>query len=157
MDGDGDVDIDDVRILSCDRAAAIFKQHYFVRPGISALPDVLQASVFDMYVNAGEAAGKILQRLLAKFGFPVAVDGVLGPLTILATNNADEVGPDHLSNACGIERRNYYYSLAVTRVTSRKYSRRKDGGKGEWIAPAEEFISTRHYLSNIEHNKMVAS
>jgi lysozyme family protein len=157
VDGDGDVDIDDLRILPRDRAAVIFKQHYFVRPGITALLDVLQASVFDMYVSAGGAAVKILQRLLAKFGFPVAVDGVLGPLTILATNNALKVAPDHLANVYGIERRNYYYSLADTRVTSRKYAQRKDGGKGGWIARAEEFISIRYHLYNMEHIQMVAA
>lgn len=80
--------MDDVRKLPQHRAAKIFKEHYFVRPGIAALPEVLQASVFDMYVNAGTAAIKILQRLLAHFGFPATVDGILGPQTVAATQNA---------------------------------------------------------------------
>ena len=157
VDGDGDVDTDDVRKLTRDRAAAIFKEHYFVKPGIAALPEVLQASVFDMYVNAGGAAVKILQKLLAKFGFSVTVDGALGPKTVAAANKAFAVAPRHLADAYGIARRNYYYDLADNRTTSRKYARRKDGGKGGWIARAEEFISTRFHFSNMEHYQRVAA
>ena len=157
VDGDGDVDAEDVRKLTRDRAARIFKEHYFVKPGLAALPAALQASVFDMYVNAGGAAVKILQRLLAKFGFPVTVDGALGPKTAAATNKAFSVAPYHLADAYGIARRNYYYSLADNRTTSRKYARRKDGGKGGWITRAEEFISPRFHYSNLEHNQRVAS
>lgn len=156
VDGDGDVDVADVRKLTRDHAAEIFKEHYFVRPGIAALPEVLQASVFDMYVNAGGAAVKILQRLLAKFGFPVIVDGALGPKTVAAANRALAVAPNHLADAYGIARRNYYYDLADNRTTSRKYAKSKDGGKGGWITRAEEFISARYHFSNIEHNQRVA-
>ena len=156
VDGDGDVDVEDVRKLTRDRAARIFREHYFVRPGIAALPEVLQASVFDMYVNAGGAAVKILQRLLAKFGFPVVVDGALGPKTVAAASMAFAVAPNHLADAYGIARRNYYYDLADNRSTSRKYARRQDGGKGGWITRAEEFISARFHFSNIEHIQRVA-
>lgn len=157
VDGDGDVDLGDVRKLTRDRAAEIFKEHYFIRPGIAALPEVLQASVFDMYVNAGGASVKILQRLLAKFGIPVAVDGALGPLTVAAAKEVFVVAPDHLADAYGIARRNYYYNLADSRTTSRKYARRQDGGKGGWITRAEAFISARFHLSNLEHNQRVAA
>jgi len=157
VDGDGDVDVDDVRKLTRERAARIFKEHYFLKPGIAKLPEVLQASVFDMYVNAGGAAVKILQRLLAKFGFPVVVDGALGPKTAAAAKLAFSVAPRYLADAYGIARRNYYYDLADNRMTSRKYVRRKDGGKGGWITRAEEFISRRFHFSNIEHNQRVAA
>ncbi len=156
VDGDGDVDVDDVRKLTRERAAQIFKDHYFVKPGIAVLPEVLQASVFDMYVNAGGAAVKILQRLLAKFGFPVVVDGALGPKTAAAASKAFAIAPAHLVDAYGIARRNYYYNLADNRITSRKYARRKDGGKGGWITRAEEFISRRFHFTNTEHNQRVA-
>lgn len=142
VDGDGDVDVNDVRALPRDRAGEIFKQHYFVRPG---------------YVNAGGASVKILQRLLVKFGFHVAVDGALGPLTIAATQSSLKTAPDHLVDAYGIERRNYYYKLADTRVTSRKYASRKDGGKGGWIKRSEEFISTRYHYTNIVDKQRIAA
>jgi len=53
LTGDGQVDISDVRQLTRAEAERIFLQHYFHGPRIAGLPEVLQASVFDMYVNAG--------------------------------------------------------------------------------------------------------
>ena len=38
VDGDNDVDINDVRQLTRDRAAEIYKEHYYIRPGIAGLP-----------------------------------------------------------------------------------------------------------------------
>ena len=63
VSGDGRVDGADVRQLTQAQAVEIYIEHYFRRPGIGALPEVVQASVFDMCVNAGANAVKILQRL----------------------------------------------------------------------------------------------
>ncbi len=157
LDENGAVDVADVRALTRAQAVEIYKKEYFHKPGIDRLPGALQATVFDMYVNAGSAAVTILQRLLGEFGFPVAVDGVLGPQTFGAAEAALGVAPEHLADAYGIERRNYYYRLADRRPSSRKYARRRDGGKGGWIARAEEFISARFHLSDAEHARRVAA
>ena len=157
VDGDGDTDINDVRQLTRDRAAEIYREHYYIRPGIAGLPQPLQASVFDMYVNAGGGAITILQKLLIRFGYSVSVDGALGPQTTAAANAAFAAAPEHLVDAYGIARRNYYYSLADNRVASRKYARRRDGGKGGWITRAEEFISERFQYSNEQHIQRVAA
>jgi lysozyme family protein len=151
LDGDGDVDSADVRRLSKAQAKNIFIQHYFHDPKISTLPAALHATVFDMQVNAGGNAVKILQRLLRKMGFKVSVDGRIGPETRSAARRAAEIAPDHLADAYGIERRNYYYALADQRAASRKYARRRDGGKGGWIKRAEEFISPRYHLTSEQH------
>ncbi|MEM8871229.1 MAG: holin-associated N-acetylmuramidase [Pseudomonadota bacterium] len=157
LDGDGDIDAQDVRVLPQSRAIEIFKTHYYARPGIDRLPEALQASVFDMYVNAGSNAVKILQRLLGEFGHPVAVDGALGPKTAAATALAYRAAPGHFVDAYGIARRNYYYALADARPSSRKYARRRDGGKGGWIVRAEEFITPRFHLSQAQHRARVAA
>ena len=68
LNKDGKVTVADVKKLTRARAEKIFKEHYFNRPKIHMLPDSIQASVFDMYVNAGGNAVKILQRLLREFG-----------------------------------------------------------------------------------------
>ncbi|MCI2398793.1 holin-associated N-acetylmuramidase [Aliiroseovarius subalbicans] len=156
LTGDGRVTLRDVQRLSRDQARDIFIEHYFIRPRIADLPGPLQPSVFDMYVNAGGNAVRILQRLLGKMGQPVTVDGALGPQTIQAAQAAFRVGPDHLADAYGIERRNYYYHLADRRPASRKYARRRDGGKGGWIRRAEAFISPQYHLSDAEHRARVA-
>ena len=156
LDGDGDVDVADVRKITSTHATKIFLDHYFGAPNLDQLPKVLQPSVFDMYVNAGANAVKILQRLINDMGFPCVPDGVLGPKTQDAVNAAYDAAPNHIADAYGIARRNYYYRLGDARPASRKYARRRDGGKGGWIKRAEEFISPAFHFSRSAHNKRTA-
>ncbi len=155
--GDGAVGITDVQNLTREQATGIFIEHYHRRPGIGNLPEVIQPSVFDMYVNAGSNAVKILQRLVTAMGFPCTADGVIGPQTIRAAQGAAEAAPRHLADAYAIARRNYYYALADARPASRKYARRRDGGKGGWITRAEEFMAERFRLTEAQHKARVAS
>ncbi|MCR9112518.1 MAG: holin-associated N-acetylmuramidase [Rhodobacteraceae bacterium] len=157
LTGDGVVGVADVRALTRAQAEDIFVDHYFHRPRIAALPQVLQASVFDMYVNAGANAVKILQRLLRQMGQEVSVDGAIGPQTIAATQAAHDAAPDHIADAYGIARRNYYFRLADRRAASRKYARTRAGGKGGWIKRAEEFIAPRYHMSDAEFRERVAT
>lgn len=157
LTGDGVVTPEDVRKLTRDRAVEIYIEHYFTRPGIAQLPEVLQASVFDMMVNAGNNAVKILQRLLTDMGFACVPDGAIGPQTISAAQRAFEAAPTHLADAYAIARRNYYYRLADGRPASRKYARRINGGKGGWILRAEEFMSPRYHLTEAQHKARVAA
>ena len=151
------IDVADVRALTRAQAVEIYLRHYYEGPGIAALPDGIQASVFDMYVNAGGNAVKILQRLLTDMGFPCDPDGAIGPQTIRAAQMAYEAAPSHLADAYGIARRNYYYALADSRPASRKYARRRDGGKGGWILRAEEFIAPKYHLTEVQHRARVAA
>ena len=157
IDGDGDVDAADVRALSREEAHDILIEHYFRRPRVAELPESIQASVFDMYVNAGRNAVRILQRLLNDMRLSVAVDGVIGPQTIRAAAHAEGAAPSHFADAYGIARRNYYYALADRRPASRKYARRRDGGKGGWITRAEAFISPAYRLTDAQHRDRVAA
>src|SRR6056297_2583483 len=156
LDRDGDVDVGDVRALSRGQAVAIFIDHSYRRPGISGLPKALRGSVFDMYVNAGANAVKILQRLLREMGEAVDVDGVIGPQTQAAAARAAQAAPGHIGDAYGIARRNYYLALADARPASRKFARTRSGGKGGWIRRAEEFIAPRFHLSDQAFQQRVA-
>lgn len=157
VDSDGKIDIDDVKTLQPAQAEAIFVEHYFVRTGIEMLPLVLQASVFDMYVNAGRAAVRILQQLLVEMGHPIAVDGVIGPETAEAAEVAAALAPQYVADAYGIARRNYYLRLADARPQSRKFARSRSGGKGGWVRRAEEFISPRYHMTEAEFQSRVAA
>ncbi|MEM0946557.1 MAG: holin-associated N-acetylmuramidase [Pseudomonadota bacterium] len=157
LDGDGRITEADVRRLTRKKARQIFVNHYFTRPRISDLPAALHATVFDMHVNAGAHAVRILQRLLGEMGQPVTIDGAIGPQTIGAAARAYQKAPNHLVDAYGIARRNYYYLLADRRPASRKFARRRDGGKGGWITRAEAFISPRFHLSEAQHRARVAA
>ncbi len=153
LTGDGRVDVGDVKALGREQAAAIYVKHYFEAPKIGLLPEALHATVFDMQVNAGANAVRILQRLMAAFGTPLKDDGVIGPQTAAVAKAAFAAAPDHLVDAYGIERRNYYYRLADQRPASRKYARRVDGGKGGWIVRAEEFIAARFHFTRAQHDE----
>lgn len=157
LDGDGQIDVDDVRAVTPRIATDIFVQHYFEGPQIGLLPEALWPTVFDMYVNAGSEAVKILQRLLCDMRIPVTVDGVIGPETAGAAAKALDAAPDHLVDAYGIARRNYYYGLADRRPALRKFARRRDGGKGGWIARAEAFIRPKYWLTDFQHASRVAT
>jgi len=157
LTGEGRIDAEDIRRLTRDQAVGIYVEHFFTRTGIGSLPEVLQPSVFDMYVNAGANAVKVLQRLLAQMGFACDPDGQIGPQTIRAAQLAYEAAPNHLADAYGIARRNYYYGLADARPASRKYARRKDGSKGGWITRAEEFMAPKYRLTEAQHKARVAA
>ena len=92
LTGDGKVDVADVRALTPAQAAEIYVRHYFQEPKLNLLPAPLQPSVFDMQVNAGANAVRILQRLTAAFGLPLKDDGVIGPVTARTVARGDGGG-----------------------------------------------------------------
>ena len=147
LTGDGTVDRRDVQSLSAGQAEEIFLKEYFHRPRLHLLPEPLQPTVFDMYVNAGATAVRILQELLGEVGYDLRIDGAMGPLTARAAQAAGVVNMQALVDAYGIARRNYYFALADKRPRSRKYARSQSGGKGGWIRRAEEFISPAYHLT----------
>ena len=157
LTGDGVVGVADVRALSRAQAVDIFIRHYFERPRIAEMPAVLQPSLFDMYVNAGGNAVKILQRMLRDMGYAVSVDGAIGPQTLGAARDAAEPDGLALRDAYGVARRNYYLRLADGRPASRKYARTRAGGKGGWIRRAEEFLSPKYHLSPAQFQERVAA
>jgi len=157
LDRDGRVTPADVRALTREQAVEIVIRHYFDKPGIKGLPAVLHDSVFDMYVNAGANAVKILQQLLCEMGCPTEVDGVIGPKTCAAAYEAYKSAPDYFADAYAIARRNYYFRLADRRAASRKYARTLAGGKGGWIRRAEEFMDARYHMTDGQFAKRVAA
>ena len=157
LTGDGRISAADVMALSRAEAVTILIDHYFHKPRIAELPVVLQPSVFDMYVNAGGNAVKVLQRLLVQLGYPLQTDGAIGPATIKAAHAAWHDIPARLADVYGVARRDYYYAVADARPASRKYARRRDGGKGGWITRAEDFISPAFHLSDAQHRQRTAS
>lgn len=148
---DGQVDTADIKTITIAQVTEIYINKYYFEPRIDKLPTVLQASVYDMNVNSGSNSIKILQRLLNSFGEVVTIDGVLGSHSLSASWRVWKKAPNHINDAYGIARRAYYYRLADLRIASRKYARKRDGGKGGWIIRAEEFISKRFHFSLAQH------
>ncbi|MEL6644609.1 MAG: holin-associated N-acetylmuramidase [Pseudomonadota bacterium] len=148
----------DVANLTRAEAKEILIKRHYHTPRIGALPEILRGTVFDMHVNAGIRAVRILQELLTRMGPHVLrADGIIGPKTQKAAFEAMLVSPEKLYAAYGIERRNYYYALADRAPKLRKFARRRDGGKGGWIARAEDFIPAEYHLSEASHRARVAA
>lgn len=157
LTGDGRVDLADLRKVTPEQAIEIFIQDYFYRPKINKLPNILHAPVFDMQVNAGAAAITILQRTINAFGHNIVVDGAIGPKTIAAATTVVQMAPDHIVDAYGIERRDYYLALADRRPKLRKFARTRTGQKGGWIKRAERYIKPRYHLSSQDFEKRTQS
>ena len=154
---DGHVDGADIRALTSREAVDIFLTQYFDRPGLGRLPDALQPAVFDMYVNAGVMAVKLLQRVLKGAGYSVRDDGLIGPATTAAAMTEAAKGAQALVDRYGVARRDFYYGLADARPASRKYARSRNGGKGGWITRAETFISPALRLTDAQHQARTAA
>jgi len=97
VDGDGDVDEDDIHALTKDHAAAVYRRYFWDRNGLDKIGSgIISRKIFDIAVNAGSrAAWKIAQKAynearrkhyVSKPG-PLTVDGVPGPATRAAFNN----------------------------------------------------------------------
>lgn len=157
LTGDGQITRADIAALSADAAQAVLVERFFHAPNIGLLPPVLQPPVFDMYVNAGANAVRILQRLLVDLGQVLQVDGVIGPKTAAAAAALAQQNGAALADAYGVARRNYYFRLGDLRPASRKYVRNRRGGKGGWIARAEAFMRPRFHLTQAQFNARVAA
>lgn len=159
LDRDGDIDANDVKLLTVDQAVDIFLKHYFYKPQIDKLPKCIQATVFDMQVNAGGNAVKILQRMcnyIPDTGRTIGTDGAIGPNTLAKVNAVFKIMGDSIVDAYGIERRNYYFRIADRRPASRKYARTRAGGKGGWIKRAEEFMNPKYHMTQAQFKARTA-
>jgi len=153
--GDGRITVEEVRALTRADALRIFKERYFRGPRIDLLPEPLQPSVFDMQVNAGSNAVRILQRLLAKFDEPTFADGLIGSKTAEAAARAYQKAGPYLVDAYAIARHNYYFRLADRKPSLRKFARTRAGTKGGWIKRAEEFMQAKYRMTDVEFAERV--
>ncbi|MBL0406333.1 glycoside hydrolase family 108 protein [Microvirga aerilata] len=77
--------VDDVRHLTQEEAASIYRRFYWDAVLADELPPGLDLAVFDFAVHSGPAkAARTLQGLLG-----VQADGVVGPVTLEAARQAD--------------------------------------------------------------------
>jgi len=104
---------EDIRGLTEEEATEIYAQDYYYAPGFDKIDnDYLRENVVDMAVNAGPAqATKLLQRLAG-----VSADGILGPMTTEAVNNAGINTNDYST-----ERKRFYLDLVLNDPIKVKY------------------------------------
>lgn len=117
IDGDGDVDKMDVRLLDHDDVAPVYKSKYWDKVRGDDLPSGVDWAVFDWAVNSGPSrAAKALQRAVG-----ATRDGVIGPktLALVASANLMEV-VHHVYE----ERQRFYENLRGYPTFGRGWSRR---------------------------------
>jgi len=107
VDGDGDVNENDIKALSLDTAIDLYREHFWsVNQYEKIMSQDVATKVFDMAVNMGSVrANKILQRSLLSCGLLLKQDGVCGPQTISAIN---AISSGNLMAALRSESAGYY-------------------------------------------------
>lgn len=138
LDGDGDVDGEDIRLVTPEKAAELYRKDFFETPRFDRLPASIQPLMFDWAVNSGPPRPIMaMQKVLDEVGkltgaWRCEIDGVIGPQTARLAHRADaEMGPFFL-NALVEERRAFYQRVAQSDPSQQKFL------KG-WLARADEF------------------
>ncbi|MDD4554894.1 MAG: glycosyl hydrolase 108 family protein [Bacteroidales bacterium] len=84
-DGDSDIDIEDIRLLTTDDAFAVLKKHYWDRWHADEIGNQRVADILVDWVWCSGKWGIIIpQRILRK-----PADGIVGPATLKAVNSAN--------------------------------------------------------------------
>lgn len=87
IDGDGDVDVNDVRLLTPETAAPVYRKGYWLATSCDQLPAGVDYIVLDLAVNSGTSRAKrYLQRVAG-----VTEDEVIGPRTLSAVRALNPV------------------------------------------------------------------
>lgn len=110
----------DVKALTQDEAAAIYRANYWDRVKGDDLPPGVDYCVFDFAVNSGVSRSAIyLQEIVG-----VAPDGKIGPLTVLAVADWDSV--TLIESLCG-KRMSFLKKLSTWPVFGKGWSARVTG------------------------------
>lgn len=124
VDGDGDIDEQDVHALTLEFIKNDIYHKDFWHPLYDKIASQdIATNIFDFAVNAGpEQSHRNMQRALNELGFKVGVDGRFGPITLAAINTA---------HGAGLERKvwsqfnrgqcDFYVDLAIAKPKSLKF------------------------------------
>lgn len=141
LDGDGDTDVDDIRLVTKIRAAELYREDFFLAPGINRLPAELQPQLFDISVNmGGHRAIELLQRTTNFYitamddGIEISEDGRMGPKTRRAVEAMiTSFGIRAINNRLVDRRIAFYADLCARKPSQNRFYR-------GWEARAKEFL-----------------
>lgn len=91
VDGDGHVDIDDIKALTVETAGPFYKRYFWDHYRLGEVADQrIATKLFNFFVNMrGKTATLIAQRAANDLGAGLKPDGVIGSRTISALNKVD--------------------------------------------------------------------
>lgn len=111
LDHDGDVDVNDIKIMNREDAIQIYRKYWWEKYTYDKIINQsLATKVFDLTVNMGtKKSHKCLQRACrAALSSPLAEDGIIGSKTLDIINN---INPEVLIAAYRSETAGFYRSL----------------------------------------------
>lgn len=116
IDGDGDIDEDDIRAVTKEDARRIFKKYFWPRvfDEVAVIAPRVSICLFDAAMNMGlKTSIKLLQK-----GLGVSQDGIIGPKTLSALKDSG----DFMTAAAMLEMRKYrYHEICMNRPASRVF------------------------------------
>ncbi|MCE5228997.1 hypothetical protein LLG95_05310 [bacterium] len=128
IDGDYDIDADDIRKMSTEDKKRAYKELYWERLGLDEIENqAIAIKIFDTAVNLGRAgAANIVQRMLNDFMFIVGlknapllkVDGSFGPKT---RERLNQLGQPAILCLLSAEQARIYRAIVTGRPQSQKY------------------------------------
>jgi lysozyme family protein len=90
LDYDGDIDADDMRLITKDMAKEFYETHFWHHQFEGIYDQAVATKLFDMCVNMGtRQAVKLLQRACNWNHQMLKVDGIIGPHTLNVVNSSD--------------------------------------------------------------------
>ncbi len=113
IDGDGDVDADDMRLLTKEQAREFYREHFWFAELDELDAPIHAGKLFDMGVNMGRRqAGRIFQRAIQRFSTGLVADGIVGPATVNAANVLIRSGQGaHAFVDLAAEQARFYFGL----------------------------------------------
>lgn len=114
-DGDGDIDVDDLKLLSKDDVLnRVLKPHYWDKWKADQVKNQSVANILVDWVWGSGANGiKLPQKLLG-----LTVDGIVGPKTLAAVNSSDSLV---LFNTIKAEREAFLYRIVERDPTQKRF------------------------------------
>lgn len=114
-DGDGDIDVDDLKLLSKDDVLnRVLKPHYWDKWKADQIKSQSVANILVDWVWGSGANGiKIPQKLLG-----LTVDGIVGPKTLAAVNSCDSLV---LFNTIKAEREAFLWRIVERDPTQKRF------------------------------------
>lgn len=121
LNADGEVDGEDIREVTPEKAVALYREDFYERPRIDRLPEPLQPLMTDFSVNSGaprairelqdtlERSRRVAPTVLGEKA--IAVDGVIGPGTVAASRRTFEAMGGYLVNAVANARLDFLHGL----------------------------------------------
>jgi len=114
-DGDTDVDVEDLKLITANDAMFIAKTHYWDKLKADQINNQSVAEfLVDFAYNCGVGtAAKKIQEVIG-----VSADGAIGPVTLKAINSANQ---EQLFNKLKEKRRNYYLAIVARKPLQVKF------------------------------------